>query len=206
MSLQPQGSGDSHESTRSVTINRPVITPEPYNGEASSRWDQWIAHFDNVAQINGWDESARILWLQVRLIGKVQTAWERLSQEAKSTYEKATCALRQRFEPSSKRDLYAAEFQARKRREKESWGNLADDLRAISDRTFPDLEDKAREQLYLDRFLGLIEKPKNSVNRPSTISKEFRRSRGVYTGGRNTLIPEVANYICTNILMIEFVH
>ena len=159
MSLQPQGSGDSHEGTRSVTINRPVITPEPYNGEASSRWDQWIVHFDSVAQINGWDESARLLWLQVRLIGKAQTAWECLSQEAKSTYEKATCALRQRFEPSSKKDLYAAEFQARKRREKESWGDLADDLRAISDRAFPDLEDKAREQLSLDRFLGLIEKP-----------------------------------------------
>ena len=159
MSLQPSGSGDSHEGTRSVTINRPVITPEPYNGEASSRWDQWIAHFDSVAQINGWDDPAHLLWLQVRLTGKAQTAWECLSQDAKSTYAKATCALRQRFEPSSKRDLYAAEFQARKRREKESWGDLADDLRAISDRAFPDLEDKAREQLSLDRFLGLIEKP-----------------------------------------------
>ena len=158
MSLQQQGSGENHEGTRSVTISRPVITPESYNGESSSRWDQWIAHFDSVSKINGWDESARLLWLQVRLTGKAQTAWERLSQEAKSTYAGATCALCQRFEPSSKRDLYAAEFQARRRREKESWGDLADDIRAIADHAYPDLDDKAREQLSLDRFLGLIEK------------------------------------------------
>ena len=123
MSLQQQSSGENHESTCSVTISRPVKTPESYNGESSSRWDQWIAHFDSVAKINRYDESARLLWLPVRLTGKAKTAWERLNQEAKSTYAGATCALRQHFEPSSKRDLYAAEFQARRRREKESWGN-----------------------------------------------------------------------------------
>ena len=72
MSLRPSGSGGSHEGTRSVTINCPGITPEPYNGEASSRWDQWIVHFDSVAQINGWDDPTRLLWLQVRLTGKAQ--------------------------------------------------------------------------------------------------------------------------------------
>ena len=63
MSLKSSGSGDSHEGIRSVTINCPVITPEPYNGEVSSRWNQWIAHFDSVAQINRWDDPARLLWL-----------------------------------------------------------------------------------------------------------------------------------------------
>jgi len=37
--------------------------------------------------------------------------------------------------------------------------DLADDLRTIADCAFPDLEDKAREQLSLDRFLGLIDTP-----------------------------------------------
>ena len=45
----------------------------------------------------------------------------------------------------------------RRRREKESWGDLGDDIRAIADCAFPDLDYKAREQLPLDRFLGLIE-------------------------------------------------
>jgi len=133
--------------------------PEAYNGDQTTRWDQWIAHFDSVAQINGWDEATKLLWLQVRLTGKVQTAWERLNQDAKSTYDAAKKALRERFEPRCKQDLYAAEFHARKHMDKESWGDLADNLHSLADRAFPDLDDKAREQLSLSRFLGLIDKP-----------------------------------------------
>ena len=36
---------------------------------------------------------------------------------------------------------------------------MADNLRGLADRAFPDLEEKAREQLSLDRFLSLIDKP-----------------------------------------------
>jgi len=71
--------------------------------------------------------------------------------------------------------LYAAEFQARRRREKESWGDLGDDIWAIADRAFPDLDYKAREQLFLDRFLGL-RKVCNRLGCPSAASQEFRRS------------------------------
>ena len=146
------------EGTRNP-VSRPLIMPEAYNGDQSTRWDQWIAHFDSVAQINGWNEGTKLLWLQVRLTGKAQTAWERLNQDAKSTYENAKIALRERFEPSCKQDLYAAEFHARKHLDKESWGDLADNLHSLADRAFPDLDDKAREQLSLSRFLSLIDKP-----------------------------------------------
>ena len=151
------GSQDQGQGTPNV--NRPIIMPDAYNGEPNCRWDQWIAHFESVAQINSWSDDVKTLWLQVRLTGKAQTAWERLDQTAKSTYSQAKAALRDRFEPSSKRDLYAAEFQARRRLERESWGDLADNLRGLADRAFPDLEDKAREQLSLNRFLSLIDKP-----------------------------------------------
>ena len=70
LSLQQPGSNKNHKGTFNVTISCPAITLEPYNGKASSRWDQWIAHFDSVAKINGWVESACLLWLQVRLTGK----------------------------------------------------------------------------------------------------------------------------------------
>jgi len=71
---------------------------------------KWITHFNSIVQINGWDDPACFLWLQVRLTGKAQTAWRCLSEEAKSTYANARSALRQCFEPSSKRDFYAAKF------------------------------------------------------------------------------------------------
>ena len=43
--------------------------------------------------------------------------------------------------------------------DKESWGDLADNLHSLANRAFPKLGDEAREQLSLSRFLSLIEKP-----------------------------------------------
>ena len=55
-----------------------------FNGEASTSWDEWIDHFESVAKVNGWDEATCLLWLEVRMTGKAQNAWKRLTREAKS--------------------------------------------------------------------------------------------------------------------------
>ena len=51
-----------------------------------------------------------------------------------------------------------AEFQTRKHCSGESWEELADNLRLLADKGFPDLEDRAKEQLSLDRYLTLLDK------------------------------------------------
>ncbi len=148
-----EGGGDASATRKS----RPLVMPDSFSGESS--WDEWIGHFESVALVNEWDDAAKCLWVQVRLTGKAQTAWRRLSAEAKESYTGLTEALRKRFEPDSKRELYAAEFQARRRRRDESWGDFADDLRRLSDKAFPDLEEKAREKLALDRYLSEVGNP-----------------------------------------------
>lgn len=158
--------------TASTRPPRPLITPDAFSGDGN--WDEWIEHFEGSAQVNGWDDATKLLWLRVRLTGRAQTAWKRLSTEAKSTYEGAKGALRKRFEPDSKRELYAAEFHSRKRRQTESWGDLADDLRILADRAFPELQDEAREKLSLDRYLSQIENSQIAFNvrqqRPKTLN------------------------------------
>jgi len=135
---------------------RPVITPDAFNGE---NWDEWIGHFESVARVNQWDDPTSLLWLEVRMTGKAQSAWRRISNEAKASYNTAKAALRKRFEPDSRRELYAVEFQTRKRNRGETWEELADKLRLLADRAFPDLQDNAKEQLSLDRYLSLLDKP-----------------------------------------------
>ena len=72
--------------------------PDAYNGETGTRW---VAHFDSVAQVNNWDGPTRLLWLQVRLTGKAQTAWERLDQSAKLTYDTAKAAFENDLNPAA---------------------------------------------------------------------------------------------------------
>jgi len=152
----------SEEQQQSAQANqkvRPLITPDAFSGETTESWDDWLGHFESVARINGWDESTCLLWLEVRLTGKAHNAWRRLSTETKAQYSTAKAALKKRFEPDSRRELYMAEFQTRTRRQGESWEELADNIRLLADKAFPELEDKAKEQLSLDRYLALLDKP-----------------------------------------------
>ena len=82
---------------------KPLVMPETYAGEGE--WSQWICHFENVAAVNGWDDDQKLLWLKVRLTGRAQTAFQRLSDIAGASYNEAKKALKERFEPASKKRL-----------------------------------------------------------------------------------------------------
>ena len=153
-------SGGSRTETGAATAStnrRPVITPDPFSGEG--RWDDWISHFDSVADVNGWDEAAKLLWLRVRLTGRAQTAFKQLSETTRASYTECIKGLQERFEPACKKDLYLAEFQARRKRKEEDWASFAEDLRVLADKAFPELQKEAKEHLTLTHFLGQIDNP-----------------------------------------------
>ena len=58
--------------------------------------------------------------------------------------------MKARFEPQSRQERYKVEFQLRHRTKDESWLDFADNLKLLVDRAYPDLEDKAREQLGIE--------------------------------------------------------
>ena len=138
---------------------RPVITPDAFAGEPAESWDDWLNHFESVAKVNGWDENTCLLWLEVRLTGKAHNTWRRLSNEVKAEYSTVTAALRKRFKPDSRCEVYMAEFHTRKRNLGERWEELADNIRLLADKAFPELDEKARQQLSLNRYLTLLDKP-----------------------------------------------
>ena len=168
---------------------RPVITPDAFSGEPMESWDDWLGHFESVAKVNGWNENTCLLWLEVRLTGKAHNAWRRLSNEARAHYSMAKAALRKRFEPDSRREVYMAEFHTRKRNPGERWEELADNMRLLADKAFPDLDDRAREQLSLDRYLTLLDKPEIAL------AVRQRRPRSVDEAVSCTL--EIESYMRT---------
>ena len=136
---------------------RPLVLSEPFSGDGS--WSQWESHFEDVAAVNGWDNDAKLLWLRVRLTGRARTAYQRFSEENKASFKLSMDALKKRFEPDSKRELYLAELQARSKQRSEGWPEFAEDIRLLADRAYPNLQDEAREQICLTHFLGQITIP-----------------------------------------------
>ena len=119
-------------------MNRPVASPDAFNGKGS--FSDWIDHFEGVASLNKWSDEHKLLWLRIRLTGRAQTAYKQLKAEVRGgTYDNIVKALHQRFETDSRRELYTAEFQTRRKKQTESWYNFRDDMCALADRAFPDL-------------------------------------------------------------------
>ena len=65
-------------------------------------------------------------------------------------------ALCLRFEPESKRGLYAAEFHVRQKQPAEDWASFGEDLKSLNDKA---MEAPARERLAVDRFLSQLTDP-----------------------------------------------
>ena len=114
---------------------RPLVMPDTFSGDG--KFDDWKEHFENVAAVNSWTDDEKLLWLKVRLTGKAQKAFKRLGDADRVDYKKAMKALLERFEPASKRELYVAEFQVRRKKKTESWADFADDLMSLADKATP---------------------------------------------------------------------
>ena len=148
---------DTTDTTAASAPQRPLITPEPFSGTGT--FSEWIEHFEAVAAINKWDDAAKLLWLRVRLVGGAQTAYGRLPADAKTSYAELKKALKGRFEPEALKERHLAQFQARKKAKTEGWAEFADAVKLLCDKAYPDLEEKARECLALNHYLGQIDNP-----------------------------------------------
>ena len=141
---------------------KPIILPDTFSGDTPTSLDEWIVHFNNCAEVNEWDATAKLKFPKVRLVGKAQSAFQRLPDTGRDTFDHAVTTLKERFEPSSKRDLYLAEFATRKRRPRETWTDFGEDLRRLAIKAYPDLDIAATEQIALTHFIANIIDPQIS--------------------------------------------
>ena len=130
-------------------------------------------HFDSVADVNEWDGAAKKKWIRARLTGRAATAFKRLPEADRATFDKIVAALKKRFEPECRKELFMAEFQGRKKRRTEDWAAYGEDLKMLVEKAYPALQAEAQELLALNHFLAQIDNPQVAFGvrqkAPSTI-------------------------------------
>ena len=144
----------------------PVLLPEKFDGNQS--FDDWVSHFECISKINGWNDDEKALWLKVHMTGKAYVAYNRFSHETQDSFTLMRAALRDRFEPPCKKELYKIEWYNRTKRV-EDWADFGDDVCALVDKAFPELCSEAKEELVLFRFLTQL--------KPLQISLAVRQRR-----------------------------
>lgn len=135
---------------------KPVVLPQTFDGVTS--WEDWIEHFERVSVVNDWtDDATKLKWLQVRLTGRAATAYKRFPDDAKASYDASKDALKNRFEPESKKEIYIIELQTRKRRKGEDWAAFGEDVRILAEKAYPGLQVEAQETLALNHYLSQLD-------------------------------------------------
>ena len=82
--------------------------------------------------------------------------------------------FKERFDPSSKQELYL-EIMRRKKLRSEDWPIFAEDLKQLVERAYPDLQEDPREQLAITHYLGQLEHQQLAFSvkqkRPKTVDE-----------------------------------
>ena len=105
-------------------------------------------------------------------------AYNRLSHKPWESYKASIFALRNHFEPCSKRELYNLE--RREKHDEESWADFGDDLVVLADQVYPDWQPETWEWLALDRNLDQLSPQQISFHvkqqRPKTIDEAVAKT------------------------------
>jgi len=128
-----------------------------------------------------------LIWLKVRLTGRALLAYRKFLVTTRATFKNVVAALQEHFEPQSKRD---SEFQARCKKWKKSWADYGEDLRILVDKVYPILDDDARQQLALQRYLSQLQ------NDQVAFGVKQRKPKIIEAAGAATL--ELESYLITH--------
>ena len=77
-----------------------------------------------------------------------------MTAEEMADYDAIVVALKWRFEPECRKEVYMAEFQKINKLRSEDWASYGEDLRTLVEKAYPMLQTEAQELLALNRFLS----------------------------------------------------
>ena len=149
----PSSSG----SAAALSQHRPIVMPESFAALDSEEWDSWLAHFQDCAEINGWNQERRAQFLAVRMRGAALLQLQSIPTTVRANYNDLKAALRLKFVPQERVELHKAEFRARRREKDEKLSDLSSSLRSLARKAYPEAAEELQDSLAKDQFIDALE-------------------------------------------------
>ena len=83
---------------------KPRVMPDLFDGRVP--WSQYKAHFNTVAELNGWNDHEKAQFMAVSLRGEACQVVELLEPDARRNYRHLVDAMDRRFHPNQSESLY----------------------------------------------------------------------------------------------------
>ena len=127
---------------------------KPATFDSSVAWTDYKAHFQAYADLNGWPDEQKGLYLSVSLRGQAQGVFDNLGR--KPSYKKLLTALEERFAPPNQTELYRVQLHERRQKASETMAELGQDIRRLTNLAYPKAPSDVRETLAKEQFVDAL--------------------------------------------------
>ena len=116
-------------------------------------WDDFLAHFEAVAQWINWTYKEKGLQLGTCLRGKAQRVLSSVSESEREDFEMLKTALRQHFSPPHLEKAFRSMFQQRKRETNEYLMDYGSEVMWLAQRAYPEFKPSVLDQVAREQFM-----------------------------------------------------
>ena len=126
------------------------LMPMKYAGVTD--FDDYLVQFETIAGLHGWSEDRRGAVLMAKLEGIALSVATPVSDKG---YKAMTTKLRERFSPEQQ-EAFALRLKTRAQTKNETYEALADDVQSMTRKAYPESDEKTKNRLAKDAFIGAV--------------------------------------------------
>lgn len=162
MNVDPQSSAAAVAAAHQVIVNQPQ-TPIVFHGDPSEDVEDWLDHFDRVAECNGWNAERKLRYVYFALQGSAKT-WFHNHEAALTSWDEFRRQLTAAFSSADRKERAELAIQSRFQAPNESVTTYTEDMARLFRRADASMaEDQKVRHLMRgvkqEIFAGLIRNP-----------------------------------------------
>ena len=141
-------SGLNNTATRNTLSPRVPI----FDGMVSAHFRPWLIQFEAMARHQCWTSGEKVVRLVASLTGPAANMLIGMTMGQLDEYAFLAARLSRRYDPPEQEEAHRAELPARIRRRNESVDELAENLKNIAQRAYPNADQNMLDNLVVERF------------------------------------------------------
>ena len=137
-----------------VGRKKPIQAVPKFDGKSS--WEVFKVQFDIAAEINGWQENDKAVFLATALEGKAALVLGNLSSVERRDYKVLVSALTTRFGMAHQSELARAKLKCKTKTKEESMPELAEYVETLTRAAYSDASAELQDIMARDNFIDAL--------------------------------------------------